>query len=160
MAADGCGSTVENIRSEETFDPCFAQRIRCARMTSEVNLLGSLTGAAGDSKNWRAAAWLLERLYPDRYARRKPNTLTLRDHEQCLQQISDFVQSIAPPEVWAKLRGHLEQLMRPAPAENASSETNGHSTEQPQLSSTRESPQTPPVVSQRDTADRREDRTS
>ena len=156
-AADCCGATVENIQHEETFDPCFAQKTSCARMTSEVNLLGSLTGAAGDSKNWRAAAWLLERLYPDRYARRKPNTLTLRDHEQRLQQISDLVKSIAPPEVWTKLRDHLEQLMRPAPAENASSETNGHSTEQAQLSSTRESPQTRPVVPQCDTADRRED---
>src|SRR5688500_3895676 len=99
MAADCCGATVENIQAEETFDPCFAQKTYCARMTSEVNLLKSLTGAAGDSKQWRAAAWLLERLYPNRYARRKPNTLPLKEYEQRLQQIADLVKSIVPPEV-------------------------------------------------------------
>jgi hypothetical protein len=160
MAADRCGATVENIQAEETFDPCFAQKTCCARMTSEVNLLKSLTGAAGDSKQWRAAAWLLERLYPERYARRKPNTLLLKEHEQRLQQIADLVKSIAPTEVWTELRDHLEQLIKPSPVDNTCSATNGHSIEQSEPPSTGQSPQIPPAVCQSNTADRCGNRTN
>jgi hypothetical protein len=153
MAADGCGATVEMIQAEESCDPCFAQKTNCARMTSEVNLLKSLTGAAGDSKQWRAAAWLLERLYPDRYARRKPCTLSLKEHEQRLQQISDLVKAVVPADVWKQLRDHIEQLINPIPAENAPSATNGHSVKHSEPPPTGEAPEIDPVVSQCDTAD-------
>ena len=158
MAADCCGATVEMIEAEESCDPCFTQKNCCARMTSEANLLKALTGAAGDSKQWRAAAWLLERLYPERYARRKPNTLSLKDHEQRLQQIADLVKSIAPSEVWTQLREQLEKLIKPTPVDNSSTATNGHSLEHSEPRPAGEAPETLPLVSSSDTANRCEDR--
>jgi hypothetical protein len=49
-------------------DPALAERIRIARQESEIAALRNVQAAS--SKNWRAAAWLLER--GSRQPRRKP----------------------------------------------------------------------------------------
>jgi hypothetical protein len=50
------------------------QRVERARAEGEVRNVGLIAGAAQES--WQAAAWMLERSYPDRWAR--PSQ---RDHE-------------------------------------------------------------------------------
>ena len=51
-----------------------------------------MSAAAQDPKQWRAAAWALERLYPERYGRRKPGTIT---HEQLFQLIAGLRKQLA-----------------------------------------------------------------
>lgn len=54
----------ELIRSDDE----LRERLEQARATAEVANVALVRQAAQEG-NWLAAAWLLERLYPDRYAR-------------------------------------------------------------------------------------------
>ena len=59
----GCSpSTISNTAAR---DPEFACTIRNAFMRRELSLLMNIQNAS--PKQWRASAWMLERLYPDRY---------------------------------------------------------------------------------------------
>jgi hypothetical protein len=44
---------------------------RMLRVQIEMDLLRNVAREAQDPKNWKAAAWALERLYPQRYAPRR-----------------------------------------------------------------------------------------
>jgi len=48
----------------------LVNRVRKATECSEFKLLQGMRMAAKQSENWRALAWLLERRYPERYAKR------------------------------------------------------------------------------------------
>jgi hypothetical protein len=156
MAADGCGVTLEMIQKEESFDPLFKEFTSHAVLRSEVNLLRNVVGAASDSKQWRAAAWLLERLYPDRYARRKPNTLSLKDHGQRVQQLSDFIKSVVPEDVWPRLKQHLDDLLDCSPAEAKSDTANEKSLNETEMSAPGEGTQVVPYAEKCNSPDRRE----
>ena len=52
----------------------FRQRMEKARAQCEVTLLDTLQQHA--KTDWRAAAWMLERMFPTRYGRRLETTLT------------------------------------------------------------------------------------
>lgn len=65
------------IRHEKTGDPIpkedavyaeFSYSVDKAIATAETNHLATITAASKDS--WQAAAWILERRFPDKYARR------------------------------------------------------------------------------------------
>lgn len=157
MAADGCGVTFEMIQKEESFDPLFKESTSHAVLRSEVNLLRNVVAAASDSKQWRAASWLLERLFPDRYARRKPNTLSLKEHEQRVQLLSDFIKSVVPEHVWPRLKQHLDDLLNCTPAEETVDSANEESLNETEMSAPGEPAQAPPLVPERNAPDRRED---
>ncbi len=72
VAADCVGCSPQTIWRTARRDPEFAKRLRQLEGKSELALLHSVQVAAKDEKNWRAAAWALERLFPDRYSRRGP----------------------------------------------------------------------------------------
>jgi hypothetical protein len=48
----------------------FSERIKAAEAEAEEALMGVIRGHAADS--WQAAAWLLERRMPKKYALRRP----------------------------------------------------------------------------------------
>lgn len=76
MAARYVGCTAASIRAEAKRDPDFAARLAKAPDVGELGCLESIRKAAKDPRQWRAAAWVLERTRPERYAARKPNVLT------------------------------------------------------------------------------------
>lgn len=56
----------------------FFEAIKPARAHAEVQLMDTLQKTALDpthKSGWKAAAWLLERLFPDRYGRRTAHTI-------------------------------------------------------------------------------------
>lgn len=60
--------SVDTIRREAQRDDDFGTRLRTAELTSRMRPLAILNEAA--SAHWRAAAWMLERTMPERYARK------------------------------------------------------------------------------------------
>jgi hypothetical protein len=58
-------------------DPEWAERMRRAQMQQHVTPLSRMVEHTKGS--WRACAWTLERLNPDRYGRRPPRTVTQAD---------------------------------------------------------------------------------
>lgn len=63
QAADGDGPNAATCRD-------FRDALEKAEARAEANLLEIIEQAAADPRNWTAAAWTLERRWPDRYGRR------------------------------------------------------------------------------------------
>jgi len=81
----GCGRTVAaryvgccaaTIRRAMLKDPEFGERVGRAETSMEIAHLKNINTAAADVRYWRAAAWALERRFPQRYGQRKSGTIT------------------------------------------------------------------------------------
>lgn len=88
-AAAYVGSTVEAILYAALVDQDFRRRLRRAEFDMEVVHLANIR--KGGEKNWRASAWLLERAYPDRYARPTPAAVSIDRAEAALRGFAAVV---------------------------------------------------------------------
>lgn len=70
MAARYVGCHERSIRNLARRDPAFAERLRQSEINPELQYLKTIDEAAREPKQWRAARWMMEHLYPHRYARR------------------------------------------------------------------------------------------
>ena len=64
-AAEFVGISLERLVAEEKKSEKFAQRLASAQATSYKTHLANVSGAGED--DWRASAWLLERMFPDEF---------------------------------------------------------------------------------------------
>jgi hypothetical protein len=95
------GCARETIRRTMAREPKFAEKIREAKCSAEVGLLRNIRNAAKKEQHWRAAAWMLEHGYPERYARRGPDVITV---DQIAVILSHFCEIIAEEVPVAKYR--------------------------------------------------------
>lgn len=72
-------------------DEQFALDLERAESKHEVKHLAFISKAAEEGKYWRAAAWALERMYPERYGPRRPETYTAEQVGHLLQQFAGVV---------------------------------------------------------------------
>jgi hypothetical protein len=91
MAAQYVGCHVETIRQAARRDPEFAEQLRKAEIGPELTFLRNIQQASKDPKQWRASAWALERLYPDRYGRRPPNSITPEQLAEVIREMGTIV---------------------------------------------------------------------
>ena len=59
--------SVKTIRREAERDPAFGDHLRKSQLAAQLEPLRALRGKA--NTHWRAAAWLLERVDPEQFAR-------------------------------------------------------------------------------------------
>jgi hypothetical protein len=96
-AAQFAGCHVAALRAEMRRNPDFAARVLQAELNLESTMLRAIrTAAAEDQKQWRAAAWALERIYPNRYAKRRSNTLTVNQVHEFISEVSEIIASELP----------------------------------------------------------------
>ena len=78
------------IRKREQIFVEFSDTVKKAQAQSEAMLVGLIGKAA--QKNWTAAAWRLERKYPDKWGRTERNVATAQDDpvKELAKQISDL----------------------------------------------------------------------
>ena len=78
------------LRKREEIFVEFSDTVKKAQAQSEAMLVG-LVGKAAE-KNWTAAAWRLERKYPDKWGRTERNVATAQDDpvKELAKQISDL----------------------------------------------------------------------
>jgi hypothetical protein len=81
-AARYVGCHTITIRREVLRDEEFCDQFRAAEVKCQLVPLQSVRDAA--RTHWRAAAWLLERADPDKFARPTPRILTVGDYEEFL----------------------------------------------------------------------------
>jgi len=96
MAAQYVGCHVETIRRTALRDPQFADQLRKAEVGPELTFLRNIQQASKDPKQWRASAWALERLYPDRYGRRPPNSITPEQLTEVIREMATIVVGEVP----------------------------------------------------------------
>lgn len=110
-AARQVGCSTWTIRREAQRDEDFAQRLREAETASELMPLQMLRKAA--STQWRAAAWLLERSCPERFARRKPESIAPEEVKSLLDTVATIMSDECPDVAQQqRMIGRLEQLQQ------------------------------------------------
>jgi len=87
---------MSSLRRTIRQDPGFLGRLMQAESSFEVFYLRNIHQAS--KKNWRAAAWVLERIMPDRFVPRTPGTLTAEQMTQVISQFANLVADEVPEE--------------------------------------------------------------
>jgi hypothetical protein len=95
-AARYVGCSVRTIQRTAERDPAFAAQLRQAICNNELGLLQDIRKAAKKEQYWRAAAWVLERGFPEKYARRGPDVITVNQIGTMLTRIADMVVQEVP----------------------------------------------------------------
>ena len=91
-AAKQVGCTISSIRFAAQGDPQFAAELQRAEAQNELSLMKNVFVSAQEPKNWRASVWALERMYPERYLRRAPETIPI---DQLVRLVDVMVRLIA-----------------------------------------------------------------
>ncbi len=91
LAARYVGCSVDTIRRTAEKDADFAADMVHAESKHELVFLQRISAAANKEQYWRAAAWALERMYPDRYAPRRPLALSPRQFAEVLRNFAEVV---------------------------------------------------------------------
>ena len=96
MAAKYVGCSPQTIRREAARDPKFGKKLRETKGSVELSLVKNIRKAANKEQYWRAAAWALERMFPETYARRGPDVITAEQLGQVLEQLMARVMRHVP----------------------------------------------------------------
>jgi len=90
-AARYVGCRPADIASEIRCDKTFAQQVAKSEEAAEVYYMQQIKSAAKKEQYWRAAAWVLERRNPNRYAARGAHTITFNQLARLITQIAEIV---------------------------------------------------------------------
>lgn len=102
MAATYVGCATATIRATARRIPEFAKELREAELGPEHTFLKAIKTAAEDVKQWRAAAWALERLFPERYAKRKPDSITPEQLTEVIKALAEIIAGEVPVKRYRK----------------------------------------------------------
>lgn len=120
VAAQYVGCAVPTIRRAALKDPEFAERLGRAESNLEITHLKNINTAATDVRHWRAAAWALERRFPQRYGQRRARTITPQQVAQVLEQFAEIVtQEVAEVADRQKILKRIEALSQRLKAEDS-----------------------------------------
>jgi hypothetical protein len=104
MVSSGCGlqdaaryvnCSVRTIRREAERNPDFDDELRRSDVHAKLNPLRAMQQAIGT--HWRAAAWFLERAFPERFGKRDRSVFGPREARQLLDEMLRIVNSEVDP---------------------------------------------------------------
>ena len=90
-AARAVGCCPRTIYNTARRDEAFRNELQRARAQRELTLLKSIQSAADLPQYWRAAAWMLERLFPDHYGRNTAKDVPVAAHQASLEFVLNIV---------------------------------------------------------------------
>jgi hypothetical protein len=96
VAAQFVGCAPTTIQNTAERDPKFSEELGKARSNAEIALVKNIRNAAKKEQYWRAAAWALERAFPEKYARRGPDVITVDQIGILLIKFSEIVAEEVP----------------------------------------------------------------
>jgi hypothetical protein len=98
LIAGGCGlndaaryvnCSVSTIRREAERKPDFLAQLRHSEKHARLSPLRAMQQAM--ATHWRAAAWFLERAFPERFARPEPSAFGPREARELMKEVFDLV---------------------------------------------------------------------
>ena len=99
MAARVVGCCPRTIWNTVKVDKKFAIDLRKAEESPELAYLMAVANASNSGKQWRAAIWALERMFPDRFAKRSPTAFTLEQMREVMDAIVATISRSVPGKV-------------------------------------------------------------
>lgn len=110
MAAHYVGCAPDTIQNTAKRDPKFAEKLNHAKCNAELGLVQNIRNAAKKEQYWRAAAWALERWFPEKYARRGPDVITVDQIGVLLSQFSGMIVEHVPERCRQRLLKKMDAL--------------------------------------------------
>lgn len=116
-AAHYVGCSSRTIRREALRNEDFDEELRRAELSAQLNPLKALQNAS--STHWRAAAWLLERTCPERFAKPDPIRLDREEVNDIIAALFEEInQAIPDPhlclQVYQRLTGFFQSRLNEA----------------------------------------------
>ena len=112
-AARYVGCAPATITNTAERDDEFAARLRRAENQHEWTNLKHIQQAAKKPQYWRAAAWVLEHAFPEKYARRSPEVITVEQIKRLLAQFAEIIVEEVPVDRFRKnILKRLDDLTR------------------------------------------------
>jgi hypothetical protein len=111
-AAEFVGCARSTIRDTARRDPEFAKELDKARCSAELSLVKSIRKAANKEQYWRAAAWALERGFPEKYGPREPDALTIEQVNALLLRFADYIVAEVPERDRKRILKQLTVIAR------------------------------------------------
>jgi hypothetical protein len=111
-AAEYAGCAVSTIQRTAERDPGFAEELNKAKCNAELGLVKNIRKAAKKEQYWRAAAWALERGFPEKYARRGPDVITVEQIGLLLTKFSAMIVQELPERHRSKILRNMDALSR------------------------------------------------
>jgi hypothetical protein len=108
MAAEFVGCALTTIYAEARRDEEFDRQLRRAAVRPILWHLNNIQKQA--ERSWRASAWLLERAYPQQFARRGAETMTRDDFNQAANLLLDTAQRVLGRRAARRLEKHFQQI--------------------------------------------------
>jgi hypothetical protein len=90
-AASAVGCDPKTILNTAKRDPDFAEKLALAENAAELLHLDNINKAGRDTKYWRASAWMLAHLNPDRYGTSNPDAITPSQMIDLIVQIAEII---------------------------------------------------------------------
>ena len=110
-AARYVGCRPADIAREICRDKNFAREVAKSEEAAEIYYMQQIKAAAKKEQYWRAAAWVLERRNPNRYAARGAHTITFEQLARLVTQIAEIVGGeIKDADVRVKILKRLNTL--------------------------------------------------
>jgi hypothetical protein len=72
-------------------DPEFAEKLALGENAAELTHLDNINKAGREVKYWRASAWMLERLHPERFVKSNPDAITPSQITTLIVQIAEII---------------------------------------------------------------------
>ena len=109
-----CRLRSENhLQHRRTHNPKFAERLGRAENSSEFTFLSRIFKAGNDPKYWRSAAWGLERMFPDRFGARSPDSVTPKQLAMFISRLMEMlVEEIPVARYRRKVLARLDQIIK------------------------------------------------
>jgi hypothetical protein len=84
-------------------DPVFAEKLGRAENMSEFKFLSRISKAGEEPRYWRSAAWGLERMFPDRFGPRSPESVTPQQLAVFISRMTEMLVEEIPVAKYRKL---------------------------------------------------------
>jgi len=119
-AAGYVGCAPSTITYALAQDEKFRGALDLARAQHEFSLVEKMRNATGSKKYWKAAAWMLERKFPDEY---RPRDVDVVTKEQLNHVLARFAEVLLDGIEDAEQRDRVVQRMLSLASESSSEET-------------------------------------
>jgi hypothetical protein len=108
------GLEPEVLQRELAEDSVFSRKVHRAAAMVEMHHMQCLRQASQDPKQWRVAQWWLERRAPDRYAARRPESISQEQLDVLLDRIAQIiVAEVSDDGLALRLLGKIDEAATP-----------------------------------------------
>ena len=112
VAAQFVGCAASTIQRTAERDPEFGEELGKAKSNAELGLVKNIRNAAQKEQYWRAAAWALERGFPEKYARRGPDVITVEQVGLLLTKFAEIIVEEVPERYRTSILRRLDAISR------------------------------------------------